>query len=199
MRALVIDTALAASTAALVVGGKLEAAANRLVGRGHAESLPLQLAALLAHRPQVDRVAVCVGPGSFTGLRIGLAAAKALGLAWGVPVAGASALSATLHAAQRFREGPMLVVHDAGRGMAYARRDNEDALLHLSHAELAALALDEGRRLAGSAVAAMVAAQPGLASLALAVPPFPDAPDLFAVAHLDARPLYPETSAWTSA
>lgn len=68
--------------------------------RGHAEAL-LPLVDRLASRvdggfESLDRVAVTVGPGSYTGLRVGIAAARGIGLAAGVPVVGVATLSAFL-------------------------------------------------------------------------------------------------------
>jgi tRNA threonylcarbamoyl adenosine modification protein YeaZ len=65
-----------------------------------------------------------VGPGSYTGIRIGIAAARALGLAWGVPVHGCSALALVAQAAFAADAGldEVLAVIDAGRGQALAAR-----------------------------------------------------------------------------
>lgn len=87
MRTLVIDSATEACSAALFDGGELVAGEWRLLGRGHAESLVPMIAALPG-KGRADRIAVSLGPGSFTGLRVGLAAARALALAWNCPVLG---------------------------------------------------------------------------------------------------------------
>lgn len=68
----------------------------------------------------IDRIGVTVGPGSFTGLRVGLAFAKGMGLALDVPVIGLDSLEAI--AASAPREGPGLALIDARRGQAYVRR-----------------------------------------------------------------------------
>lgn len=90
------------------------------IAKGHAEILFDRLAALLARNsvayPDLERVAVTTGPGSFTGLRIGLAAARGLGLARRIPVLGIpSLLAVSLGAAA----GPVAVLVDARRGEAY--------------------------------------------------------------------------------
>lgn len=92
MRTLVIDTATKACSVALYEGDALLAASHEVIGRGHAERL-LPLIAALPKRGKASRIFVDVGPGSFTGIRVGVAAAKALGLAWKVPVHGFGCLS----------------------------------------------------------------------------------------------------------
>jgi tRNA threonylcarbamoyl adenosine modification protein YeaZ len=92
MATLVIDTATAACSVAVLEGTTVFAHGHEIVGRGHAERLMPMVEACMAGR-RVDRILVDCGPGSFTGVRVGLAAAKALGLAWGVEVCGYSSLS----------------------------------------------------------------------------------------------------------
>jgi tRNA threonylcarbamoyladenosine biosynthesis protein TsaB len=100
MRILAIDTALPAVSACVFESGADEPAAleSMPMTRGHAEALvPLidrVIAASGGDFATIDRVAVTVGPGSFTGLRVGIAAARALGLACNVPVVGVSTLAA---------------------------------------------------------------------------------------------------------
>lgn len=116
---LAISTSSPALSIALIDGVAVQARHHELIGRGHAEALVPAIAALLAGR-RPDRIVVDTGPGSYTGIRIGIAAARALGLAWGVPVAGMSALS--LVAAQAFHLDPgllqILALIDAGRAQA---------------------------------------------------------------------------------
>ncbi|MBA4305944.1 MAG: tRNA (adenosine(37)-N6)-threonylcarbamoyltransferase complex dimerization subunit type 1 TsaB [Sphingopyxis sp.] len=92
MRTLVIDTATKACSVAHFEGETLRASHLEVIGRGHAERL-LPLIAQLPDKGKADQIFVNVGPGSFTGIRIGVAAAKALGLAWGVPVHGYGCLA----------------------------------------------------------------------------------------------------------
>lgn len=91
MRTLVIDTATKACSVALYEGASVLASAHEIIGRGHAERL-LPLIAALPARGKADRIFVDIGPGSFTGIRVGVAAAKALGFAWQVPVHGFNGL-----------------------------------------------------------------------------------------------------------
>lgn len=92
MRRLVIDSATEACSVALFDGAELIAGTHAMLGRGHAEQLVPMIAALPG-RGRADTIAVNAGPGSFTGIRVGLAAARALALAWQVPIDGYSSLA----------------------------------------------------------------------------------------------------------
>ena len=92
MRTLVIDTATRACSVALFDDDHVIAAEHEVIGRGHAERL-LPLIAALPENGKADQVMVNVGPGSFTGIRVGVAAAKALGLAWHIDVHGYGCLA----------------------------------------------------------------------------------------------------------
>ena len=90
---LVIESATAACSAALIeAGGVLVDERHERVGRGHAERLVPMIAELLAGRRPASILVDC-GPGSFTGVRVGLAAAQGLAIGWRVPVAGYSSLA----------------------------------------------------------------------------------------------------------
>ncbi len=97
-RVLAIDTALAACSVAVLAGGAIAAERRETMTRGHAERLlPLVRDAMdeagLAFEA-LDLIAVTVGPGHFTGLRVGLAAAQGLSLASDRPLAGVTTLEA---------------------------------------------------------------------------------------------------------
>ncbi len=98
MIVLAIDTALAACSAALVRDGAALASMSEPMERGHAERLAPLVDELMRRADmafdKVDRIAVTVGPGSFTGVRIGLSFARALALALGRPCVGVSTLEA---------------------------------------------------------------------------------------------------------
>jgi tRNA threonylcarbamoyl adenosine modification protein YeaZ len=115
---LALSTASPALSLALFAGDALIDHDHRVIGRGHAEALVPAIASLLGRR-RPDAIIVDTGPGSFTGIRIGIAGARALGLAWGVPVTGLE--GGALVAAQAFALRPGLaavtVLLDAGRGM----------------------------------------------------------------------------------
>ncbi len=95
---LAFDTAGAACSAAVLRAGALRARRFAAMARGQAEALMPMIAAVLdeAEMPveTLDLIAVTVGPGAFTGLRIGLAAARGLALASGVPVLGITSFAA---------------------------------------------------------------------------------------------------------
>lgn len=99
MRVLAIDTALAACAAAVLDTGRADAVHESLAMlRGHAEALMPLIKRVMERAglafADLDRIAVTTGPGSFTGLRVGIAAARGLGLAAGKPVVGLTTLAA---------------------------------------------------------------------------------------------------------
>lgn len=96
----------------------------REIGKGHAEQLMEVIAEALAEAgcgfPELDRVVVNAGPGSFTGIRVGVAAARGLALALGIPSVGVSSLDAiAAETAIQFPERPIMAVIDARRGEFY--------------------------------------------------------------------------------
>lgn len=98
MPALAVDTALGACAVAVVEEGAVLAAATEPLQRGHAERLAPMVQEVMTRAnlafDAVDRVIVTTGPGSFTGVRVGLAFARAFTLALGVPCIGVSTLEA---------------------------------------------------------------------------------------------------------
>lgn len=122
---LAIDTALAACSVALIDRGAVVAEAHEAIARGHAERLVPMVGEVLTAAPgaRVERVVVDVGPGSFTGLRVGIAAARAFGLAWRCQVAGmtSTALIAARVAADDPTLGRLYIVLDAARGEIYVQ------------------------------------------------------------------------------
>ena len=89
---LVIESATAACSVALIDGETLIDERHEIVGRGHAERLIPMISEMLGDR-RPDAILVDCGPGSFTGVRVGLAAAQGLAIGWGVPLAGYSAMA----------------------------------------------------------------------------------------------------------
>lgn len=100
MRVLALDTSLAACSVAVFdtdEGGVL-ARESRPMDRGHAEALMPMVARVMSEADtdfaELGRIVVTIGPGSFTGLRVGVAAARGLALAAGKPVVGVTTLAA---------------------------------------------------------------------------------------------------------
>lgn len=128
MRVLGIDTALLSCAAALVAAERPLAWRREERLRGHAERLLPMIEEVLAEAQvsfaAIDLIAVTIGPGTFTGLRIGLAAARGLALALDRPLAGVSTLEATAVAALQARPDLqevdcLAVIHDARREEVY--------------------------------------------------------------------------------
>ncbi|MFJ4875134.1 tRNA (adenosine(37)-N6)-threonylcarbamoyltransferase complex dimerization subunit type 1 TsaB [Streptomyces sp. NPDC088745] len=127
MLLLAVDTATPAVTVALHDGDSVVAETTRVDARRHGELLlPLIDATLREAGRTLDAVtglAVGVGPGPYTGLRVGLATAETFGFALGVPVHGLCTLDALAYATGR--EGPFAVATDARRKEVYwARYDD---------------------------------------------------------------------------
>ena len=113
LRILAMDTATNACSAALLENGGLVAHRFQIMQRGQSEALMPMVRDVLAQAPgiQPNLIAVTVGPGAFTGIRIGLAAARGLGLAWNIPVAGiATTLALAASLTPQERAGKRLVV-----------------------------------------------------------------------------------------
>lgn len=93
---LAIDTCEKTCSAAIVRGGDRLASRMEEIGRGHAERLLPLIDELLAEASlefaALTRIAVCTGPGTFTGLRIGLSVARGLALSLGIPCVGLTSL-----------------------------------------------------------------------------------------------------------
>ncbi|MFC6654757.1 tRNA (adenosine(37)-N6)-threonylcarbamoyltransferase complex dimerization subunit type 1 TsaB [Roseibium salinum] len=163
MRVLAIDTALANCAAAVLDDGADTAcfvACGEEIGRGHAERLMEMIGEVMAETStafsDLDRVAVTVGPGSFTGLRVGLAVARGFGLVLGTPVVGITTLAAIARACAREEDEAPLLVALTGKGEEVYCQEFTSAGVPSGEAavrtltELAAT-LPEGIRLSGSA------------------------------------------------
>ncbi len=123
MRVLVIDTALDVCTAAVFEDGLALGLRSETMARGHSERLGGFVRDAVAEAggfDAVDRIGVTVGPGSFTGLRVGLAFAQGLGAALDRPVVGVSTLSALARSADG-GQGRTAAVIDARRGQVYVQ------------------------------------------------------------------------------
>lgn len=120
---LALDTTLAGCSAAVWRGAAIVAERLELLDRGHAERLMPLIGVVMAESGvgygDLDAIAVTVGPGSFTGVRIGLATARGLALATAKPAIGLTTLEVIAYGAQRARAGAVWVAIGAGRGRVY--------------------------------------------------------------------------------
>lgn len=191
---LVIETATAACSVALIRDGAVMAQLHDVVGRGHAERL-IPMIAELPGGGRAGQILVDCGPGSFTGIRVGIAAARGLALGWGAAVSGFSSLP--LIAAAAFSADPVLddlaVVMEGGHGevfmQAFARPLSEAGPFASLKPDAALAALDS-RPAIGNGVHHLAARAVGL-DLREALPHAADAvllPPAFTA--LPARPIY---------
>lgn len=118
MRRLIIDTATRACSVALYEGDVCIAAFHEDIGRGHAERL-VPMIAELPNKGRAGIIHVDVGPGSFTGIRVGVSAARALALAWGAECHGYSSLDLVAAMARSGSAVEVDVVMTGGHGEYY--------------------------------------------------------------------------------
>lgn len=125
MLCLALDTTGPQCSAALVRGDDVLASDSQTIRRGHAEYLGPQVETLLKSAGvtpgDIDRIAVCTGPGSFTGLRVALAFAKGLALPRGLDVVGISALAVWAAKANAKPGQTVLAAADVRRGEHFSQ------------------------------------------------------------------------------
>jgi tRNA threonylcarbamoyladenosine biosynthesis protein TsaB len=126
MLILALDTALDACAAGVldIDAGRLIAQESQAMKRGHAEALMPLIARVIKAAgiafASLDRIAVTTGPGSFTGLRVGLSAARGIALAAGKPVVGVTTLNAyAAPIVAENREQPVICAIDARHEHVY--------------------------------------------------------------------------------
>lgn len=123
-RVLGIETTTQQASAALLEGGKLVASRSCSRPKQSAEQLLPMIAELLAEsgfsRTSLDRVGVSVGPGSFTGLRVGIACAQGLALGLDIPLLGVTSLRVMARAVPESLAGVRCALLDARRGEVFA-------------------------------------------------------------------------------
>ena len=189
---LAIDSASAACTAALLSpGGDVIGSAHEDIGRGHAERLMPMIADLIGgHIP--TQILVGVGPGSFTGLRVAIAAAHGMAIGWSVPLAGFDSLA--LVAATAPGSGPVGVAMLGGHGEWFVAQYDRPGFALVE--PIASRSPDEAARMitaplvVGSAAAALVTRRGHGEALAI----LPNAARALALPSalrsLDPRPFY---------
>ena len=138
---LAFDTSSAACTAALFDGGVCVAQRDELIGRGHSERLVPMIAELLDGRG-ADCILVGVGPGSFTGIRVAIAAAHGLAIGWNAELHGMSSLA--LLAAGAANDGAVAAAVVGGHGELFVQQF--DAVTAEPTTELRNLVPDEAAR-----------------------------------------------------
>jgi tRNA threonylcarbamoyl adenosine modification protein YeaZ len=116
---LAFDTSSSACTAALFDGKNCIGRADELIGRGHSERLVPMIAELLDGRT-ASNILVGVGPGSFTGIRVAIAAAHGLAIGWGAELKGMSSLA--LLAAGAKAEGEVAAAVIGGHGELFVQQ-----------------------------------------------------------------------------
>jgi tRNA threonylcarbamoyl adenosine modification protein YeaZ len=157
LRVLALDAALARCAAAVVADDEVLAARQEFATQGHAALLPVMardvLAAAGIAAASLDLVAVTVGPGSFTGIRAGLALAHGLALAAGVPVVGVTVGEALADSLPLLGARRLWVAIDSRRGRVFLERGDMVVTVPLD----ALPATEDTIAVAGDAAAAVAA------------------------------------------
>ncbi|TDH38006.1 tRNA (adenosine(37)-N6)-threonylcarbamoyltransferase complex dimerization subunit type 1 TsaB [Pseudohoeflea suaedae] len=149
MKLLALDCAQRLCAVALYDAGSGEVLArlDPEIGRGHAERLPALVDEVLAEAgvafADIDRIAVTIGPGSFAGIRVGVAFARGLALALKIPAVGVSGLYAMAGPCARDAGLPVMATIDARRDRIWAAVVGPDGATLAEPAELTAVAAAE--------------------------------------------------------
>ena len=185
MLVLGMDTATSACSAAVVKDSTVLAQEYKEMARGHAEALVPMIKRVLkaaGHRVgELDLIATTVGPGAYTGVRIGLSTAQTMSLVATVPLLGVTTLEVVARAAQNGSRNELLVLMDTKRADFYAQAfDGLGTALGepaaLTATELLAAFPGSDLRLSGDAAerAAVVFREVGRAVEILDAPRMPD-------------------------
>ena len=127
MRILAIETATEACSIALFDQGQLIDARHEVLGRGHAERL-VPMIAELPEKGHAEQIRISLGPGSFTGVRIGLAVARALGVAWKIPVRGYPTLALVAAMARAGTDRAVTICMSGGHGEWFVQDFGTDGM-----------------------------------------------------------------------
>ena len=191
---LAFDTAADACTAGLIGDGDVLAQDFREMTRGHAEALVPMVQKLARDAgimlSEIDLVAVTIGPGSYTGVRTGIAAARGFALGAGAPAAGVSSLQAVARAAVAAASVPVLCVLETRRADYFAQLFDPDgksqAAPFVAEGDvLADLAASNSAALAGNAIGRLVAECPVLGNAPISDAATPKPADIAALAETD--------------
>jgi tRNA threonylcarbamoyladenosine biosynthesis protein TsaB len=194
-RVLAIDTALGACSVCVMEAGRVLPIAldSEEMATGHAEALMPMIERVMKQVDggftSLERVAVSIGPGSFTGLRIGIAAARAIGLAAEIPVVGVSTLSAYAAPLINAEESGVIAVgidarHGAVFFQAFTAAGRTIVLPRVISLKEAGRAIGSGPvKLAGSGAAALAVEAMSL-GLKASIADMRSAPDVTWVARL---------------
>lgn len=128
-RCLIIECATQACSVALFEDNQLIGSFHEVIGRGHAEKLVPAIADL-PDKGRADQIRVSLGPGSFTGVRIGIAAARALALAWEAEITGYPTLSliAAMAQGEAASSTPVTIAMRGGHGEWFMQDFTKDGL-----------------------------------------------------------------------
>ena len=195
-----LDTCLAACSVAVIDGARVLAHRSEAMARGHQERLAPMAQAVMADAglgfDELERVGVTIGPGSFTGLRVGVAFAKGLSAALGVPLIGVGVLEAL---AAEVGDGLVFAAVDARRDQLYLQGfDGGRSIMAPDGLEIGTAAARVAELAAGRTPVLVGSGAPLLAALAAAAQVLtPEGADARCVARLAAarapapvRPLY---------
>lgn len=198
-----VDTTQAACSAAVydTDSANLRSHVWQEMPRGHAEALPAIIGETLEQAgislKDIGKIAATIGPGTFTGVRVGLSAARGFALALNLPLVGVSSLEALASAVEGFSEKTVLAAFDARRGEVYAqlfaRGLPADAPQLLSIEQASSLSKGARTEIVGTARDLLVSANPE--NIASAAPQLPDAGVVARIAasrspQADVQPLY---------
>jgi tRNA threonylcarbamoyladenosine biosynthesis protein TsaB len=216
MRILAIETSMGRTSVALTLGRPAEPPLAKEIapGTGHAEQLIPLIGSLMAEADvsfgSLDRIAVCIGPGGFSGIRTGVAAGRGIGLAAQVPVVGATSFRIMAAAFEKKPGVPEIygLAAPAGLNAVYCQILSRGGapvtdIVALPQPECAAFFSGRAEILAGPAAGALSEGgfvslpimAPGLrpdaatlAGIAMSLDPARDAPSPYYVREADAKP-----------
>ncbi len=126
MLSLIVDTSTTKSVLALAEKGEVIRSLDLPEGYCHSRTIIADIEQLIldfgSDKREIGSIVVAVGPGSYTGIRVGVMAGKALAFAWDVPIIGVC----SLYGFVPYDDGPFVALIDARRGGAYVAKGTKD-------------------------------------------------------------------------